>query len=151
MKRARLAPASVAAAAVVAALTLSACGGSDEPDVDLSSVAAASSAPDSGALVPAQEFAAAMQVPGTVLIDVRTPEEFDQGHLEGARLINLQADDFARQIEALDPSMTYAVYCRSANRSAVAVQQMTALGLDAYHLDGGIQAWADAGGPVVTD
>lgn len=70
-----------------------------------------------------------------VVIDVRTPEEYDAGHVADAQLIDIQAPGFTEAIEALDPDQNYVVYCRSGNRSAVAAEQMTAIGLEV--LDGG--------------
>lgn len=64
----------------------------------------------------------------TVLIDVRTPQEFASGHLEGAVNIDAQAEDFRDQLAALDPQVEYFVYCRSGNRSAAAIRTMTAAG-----------------------
>jgi rhodanese-related sulfurtransferase len=55
-----------------------------------------------------------------IVIDVRTPEEFDAGHVNDARLIDIQGPDFDAQIAELDPDADYVVYCRSGNRSAVA-------------------------------
>lgn len=62
------------------------------------------------------------------IIDVRTPEEYAEGHLEGAVNIDIQADDFKEQIAALDPAGNYAVYCRSGNRSGQAVSFMESAG-----------------------
>lgn len=62
------------------------------------------------------------------IIDVRTPEEYAEGHLEGAVNIDIHGADFAKQIQALDPQGTYAVYCRSGNRSGQAVSFMQSEG-----------------------
>jgi len=112
----------------------------------------ASSAPASGSELDAAGFAAALKLPGTTIIDVRTPEEFAQGHLPGAINIDIASADFGARVAALDPSAPYAVYCRSGNRSATALAQMASVGITgAYHLGGGIGAWQSAGGEVVTD
>jgi rhodanese-related sulfurtransferase len=58
------------------------------------------------------------------VIDVRTQEEWAAGHLDGAVHIDIQGADFASQIEALDHSANYIVYCRSGNRAGQAIQQM---------------------------
>ncbi len=63
-----------------------------------------------------------------IIIDVRTPEEFAAGHLEGALLYNVQDPPFEANIAALDATATYVVYCRSGNRSAQAIERMKALG-----------------------
>lgn len=64
----------------------------------------------------------------TAVIDVRTPEEFATGHLEGALNFDVQGMDFQTQISQLDPNGNYIVYCRSGNRSGQAIEQMKALG-----------------------
>lgn len=64
----------------------------------------------------------------TVIIDVRTPEEFATGHLEGAINIDVNSPDFRAQVMALDPSGEYFVYCRSGNRSGQAINQMYQMG-----------------------
>jgi len=74
----------------------------------------------------ATEFSTAMKAPGTVVLDVRTPAEFAAGHLPEAKNIDIEGPDFASGIAALDKTATYAVYCRSGNRSATAMEQMTA-------------------------
>ncbi len=63
-----------------------------------------------------------------IIIDVRTPEEFAAGHLDGALLFNVQDPAFDAKIADLDPSIPYVVYCRSGNRSAQAVERMKAAG-----------------------
>ncbi|MDO5696852.1 MAG: rhodanese-like domain-containing protein [Dermatophilus congolensis] len=106
--------------------------------------------PANGAAVDAATFAAAMQVPGTVILDVRTPQEFAQGHIEGAFNIDIESGNFADKVAELDTRVPYAIYCRSGNRSAVAVQQMNSIGFtQTYHLEGGITAWQSSGHPVV--
>lgn len=65
----------------------------------------------------------------TAIIDVRTPGEYAQSHVEGAVNMDVQAATFAEQIGTLAKDGTYLVYCRSGNRSAVATQTMTAAGL----------------------
>ena len=65
-----------------------------------------------------------------IIIDVRTPEEFAAGHLEGAMLIDIKDASFDSKIAALDPDAAYIVYCRSGNRSAQAVERMRGAGID---------------------
>ena len=65
-----------------------------------------------------------------IIIDVRTPEEFAAGHLEGAVLIDIKDASFDSKIAALDPDASYIVYCRSGNRSAQAVERMRGAGID---------------------
>ncbi len=103
-----------------------------------------------GAAVDPGVFRTAMKRPSTVILDVRTPEEFSSGHLPGAINVDFEAPDFSSKIATLDKSLPYAVYCRSGNRSGQAVALMTADGFTStYHLAGGIGAWVAAGGEVV--
>lgn len=107
-------------------------------------------APANGAALDAAAFAAALTRPGTVIVDVHTPAEFAVGHLEGARNIDVEASDFEQKIGALDKSAPYAVYCRSGNRSGVAVAAMKRLGFTStYHLAGGVGAWTASGRKLV--
>ena len=100
--------------------------------------------------VDAHKFSEVVQTAGTHVIDVRTPAEFAAGHLQGATNIDVEAATFTDQIAALDKTDTYAVYCRSGNRSRTATQQMADAGFSTlYDLDGGLTAWTAAGLPVV--
>lgn len=114
----------------------------------------ASEAPDSSSpgfdRLDAAEFAEFIQTEGVVVIDVRTPDEYAGGHIEGALNIDVNGSDFADQIAALDPAASYAIYCRSGNRSLTAMQQLSEAGfVDLRDLQGGISAWTSAGYPVV--
>lgn len=73
----------------------------------------------------------------TVIIDVRTPAEFEAGHLEGAINIDVQSPDFAAQMMELDPNGEYYVYCRSGNRSAAAISWMNQMGFDGEAITNG--------------
>jgi rhodanese-related sulfurtransferase len=137
----------LAAALVAAAALLAGCSGGT---VSVSAGPTAASAPAAGASLESSDFAAAAKLPGTVLLDVRTPAEFAQGHLPGAVNVDVESADFATKVAALDPSASYAVYCRSANRSKVAMTVMQQAGFTRlFDLAGGITAWQSAGGEVV--
>ncbi len=115
-----------------------------------SSSDAASSSSGATAL-DAAAFAERVATEGVVTLDVRTPEEFAQGHLPDAVNIDLESAGFSQQIDALDHAAAYAVYCRSGNRSAQALAIMQDAGFtDVAHLLGGIVAWQAAGGTVVS-
>ncbi|MCB0564349.1 MAG: rhodanese-like domain-containing protein [Phaeodactylibacter sp.] len=77
------------------------------------------------------------------LIDVRTPEEYSQGHIDGAVNINFYDDDFAQQLEQkLQKEKPVMLYCRSGSRSAQSAEQLKALGFkEVYDLEGGFMAW----------
>lgn len=84
------------------------------------------------------------------VVDVRSPEEFASGHLEGAVNLNVEDPAFADLIGELDPAGTYLVYCHSGNRSAVATAQLRDAGFEhVFELDGGITSWSGAGLPLV--
>lgn len=86
---------------------------------------------------------------GLIVLDVRTPDEFDEGHLEGATMIDFYAPDFADQLADLDPDRPYLLYCRSGNRSGQTTVIMEQLGFtDVADIDGGIVAWGEAGLPM---
>lgn len=107
--------------------------------------------PDSSSLEP-PDFARRMSEPGTTLVDVRTPGEFRESHIEGARNISVEGEDFESTIEGLDPDRTYALYCRTDRRSGAAMKVMAEHGLrHVYDLDGGVQAWMAYGGALTRD
>ena len=96
------------------------------------------------------EFSEVIAQPDVIILDVRTPEEFNAGHIANAININVADSNFSSEVSKLDKNATVAVYCRSANRSAVATDQMAELGFtDMYDMQGGILDWEAAGGPVV--
>jgi rhodanese-related sulfurtransferase len=135
------------------ALAVSGCGGS------------ATATPAEAGTEAATETAAAADTPVTLLapadaqeliagddvrvLDVRTPEEFADGHVDGATLIDFYEPDFAERIAALDRDATYVVYCRSGNRSGQAAALMAEQGFIAVHdVDGGVLAWEAGGFPL---
>ena len=87
-----------------------------------------------------------------VILDVRTPEEFQQGHLEGAINIDFHAADFQDQIRALSPRKTYLLHCRTGNRSGRTLPLMQEAGIQKIiHMDGGIESWRAVGLKTTTD
>lgn len=86
--------------------------------------------------------------PDLVVLDVRTVAEYDEGHISGA--LNIPVQELEERLGELDSSVEYLVYCRTGNRSSVAVQVLKAGGFDSvYHMNRGITAWVGAGYPVV--
>lgn len=84
-----------------------------------------------------------------VLIDLRTEEEYALGHLEGALLIDfLQGESFDQQIDSLDKTKNYYIYCRSGGRSHTAAVKMRRIGLQVIDMKGGYMAWTTEGLPV---
>ena len=85
------------------------------------------------------------------LLDVRTAEEFAEGHLADALNIDVKQSSFLAEATAqLDKQRPVAVYCRSGRRSANAANMLTEQGYKVVNLSGGIIAWKDAGRPVTT-
>ena len=79
---------------------------------------------------------------GYTIIDVRTPDEYMQGHIPGAQNIDVRAETFMTEIQELPKSDTLLVYCRSGRRSLYAAQVMVSFGFKKiYDLDGGFLSW----------
>lgn len=98
------------------------------------------------------EFSSKITESGVVTLDVRTPAEFAEGYIEGARLIDFQSGKFENEIATLDKNVTYAVYCRSGNRSGQAVKVMQDAGFtNVFNMNGGVIDWTNAGLPLVRD
>ena len=98
------------------------------------------------------EFSKKITEAGVITVDVRTPGEFMTGHIEGAQNIDFESGNFENEISTLDKNGTYAVYCRSGNRSGQAVKVMHDAGFhNVYNLNGGVIDWANAGLPLVNN
>lgn len=138
---------------VLLAISLSAAvflGGCSGASVSVTTGPTATAIPATGVSLAASDFAAAAKLPGTVLLDVRTPAEYAEGHLPGARNIDVESSGFAQELARLDRAGTYAVYCRSGNRSKAAMSAMQQVGFaHLFDLAGGITAWTSADGDVV--
>lgn len=93
--------------------------------------------------VDVNQFKAFEKLEKKTLIDVRTPNEFKQGHIEGAKNLDYFNKGFKTELEKLDKSIPVYVYCRSGGRSAKAMQIMKDLGFESvYNLKGGYLSWA---------
>lgn len=96
------------------------------------------------------EFQTLIANPVVQLLDVRAQDEFDEGHIAGAMLIDVNEPAFVENCKArLDKSRPVAVYCRSGRRSARAASQLAALGYEVTNLAGGVISWQDAGKTLV--
>ena len=85
-----------------------------------------------------------------VIIDVRTLEEFNEGHIENAINIDFYSEAFKEDLDKLDKDKIYFIYCRSGNRSGRAMPIMKELGFkEVYHLSVGIQEWRAEGWPII--
>ncbi len=100
----------------------------------------------------AEGFAKLIAEPDVVILDVRTAEEFNGGHIENALNIDVKQPDFMQKAKvALPKEKTIAVYCRSGKRSANAATKLAAEGFKVVNLHGGIMAWKEVNMPVTTD
>lgn len=81
-----------------------------------------------------------------VLLDVRTPQEFNDGHIAGS--INIAVETLAGRLDEVPRDQPIVVYCRSGNRSAQAAQILTQAGFTNVYDLGGIIAWEAAGLPI---
>ena len=87
-----------------------------------------------------------------LVLDVRTPEEFEKGHLENAVNIDWKGDDFNENISKIDTETPVFVYCLSGGRSKAAAEEMRKLGFEQVaELDGGIMQWRAENLPEIAD
>jgi phage shock protein E len=99
--------------------------------------------------VGVEEFEKLSKEPDTVILDVRTPKEYEAGHIKGSVLIDFNAKGFEDKIKQLDKSKTYLVHCASGGRSAQACTKLDAFEFPkVVNLLGGFKAWEKAGKPV---
>jgi phage shock protein E len=118
----------------------------------LAAVALASCS-SSGAVIETVDPGTAAEIiatePSAVVLDIRTPDEFAQGTIEGAVNIDFYDTTFADQLDSLDKDAHYVVFCRSGNRSGQAMGTFADLGFtDVTEIDGGIVNWYQSGLPV---
>jgi thioredoxin len=104
-------------------------------------------------LLSANEFSNRIkQLPEAAIIDVRTPEEFEAGHLKNAINIDWRGTTFEKQITSLDKNKPVFVYCLSGGRSSSAATKMREDGFkEVYELDGGIMKWRASNLPETTE
>ncbi len=143
-------------AAILSAALLAGCAPSARTDETADSVSSGSVTPSAQTSATAEGTAdaaaawqqiapedalALLETQGVVLLDVRTPEEFAEGHIEGAQL--LPYDEIAARTDELpaDKDTTIVVYCRSGRRSAIAAEELADMGYTAVYDLGGIQSW----------
>ncbi len=92
------------------------------------------------------------QSPTATLIDVRTPEEFSQGHIQNAVNYDWNGNQFEQQVAPLDKSKPLYVYCLSGGRSSAAASKLRSDGFkEVYELEGGMMKWRSANLPESTD
>jgi len=99
--------------------------------------------------VDVKTFAAYIASGEGVLLDVRTPGEYNSGHLANSTLIDFKGSGFKESLSELDKETPVYVYCRSGGRSGSAASMMHNMGFKAvYNLEGGILAWTAQGQPT---
>ena len=99
-----------------------------------------------------ETFAKLIESENVILLDVRSPQEYIDGHIAGAINIDQAQGDFMTKVGQLLPKdKTIAIYCRSGRRSASTSRIMGDEGFKCVNLKGGIVAWQDSGKPVTTD
>ena len=87
--------------------------------------------------------------PNLIILDVRTQDEYNQGHIENAININYYSKTLKKELKKLDKNKTYLVYCRSGNRSGKTLKIMEKLGFKEVYNIGGMIEWNKTGYPVV--
>jgi rhodanese-related sulfurtransferase len=84
-----------------------------------------------------------------VVLDVRTPREFEAGHIKGATNINFNDKEFAKRVAALDKNKTYIIHCAAGGRSGKACEQIKTMDFkNMLHMNQGFNAWKEAGKPI---
>jgi rhodanese-related sulfurtransferase len=82
--------------------------------------------------------------PNAVVLDIRTPAEFNEGHIPNAVNIDYKADSFESELGKLDRDTTYVMHCRSGRRSANSFETFKKLGFkNVVHMDDGILGWEE--------
>lgn len=133
---------------------LSACSNTPSESGSTASSASASVSSDSVSSESSSSSGSSGQANTAIgtLIDVRTPEEFADGHLKGATNIDFNGPDFAEKISELDKDGEYTLYCRSGRRSGLALEAMKAAGFTKVTNAGGVeQASKTLGLDIVKD
>ena len=97
-------------------------------------------------------FAELIDSADVVILDVRTTDEFNEGHIKGAILIDQNKSDFLELVKQLLPKeKTIAIYCRSGRRSANAAERLVKEGYKPVNLKGGILEWKKENMPVTNE
>ena len=86
-------------------------------------------------------FKQALDSENCTLVDVRTPQEFQQSHIPGAINIDVNSPDFEKQIKLLPNDKPLAIYCRSGKRSKAAAQKLSKWGYKGIELNNGFINW----------
>lgn len=99
--------------------------------------------------VEPEEFSKVVSSSGVNVLDVRTKDEYDSGHIKGAKNLDVTSPDFIKEAEEMLPKdVPLAVYCRTGKKSTMASNMLSEDGYNIINLDGGITAWEAAGLPI---
>lgn len=108
--------------------------------------------PVSGSVDAATFNANLKNSPGAIILDIRTPEEFAEGHIPGAVNMDYYADNFEAGLATMDTTKTYFIYCQEGGRSKPAFEWMNSHGFsNVQELNGGFAEWQQAGLESVTN
>ncbi len=100
--------------------------------------------------VNAKEAAGIIAKGDVIVLDVRTAEEFAEGHIGGAKNLDFLDDNFKQKAAKLDKTKTYLVHCQAGGRSTKSLEPLKELGIqNLIHLDDGFGGWQEAKLPVV--
>jgi rhodanese-related sulfurtransferase len=117
--------------------------------ITLFTLSACTSGEAEQAILKPKEFQEQLQSQQGVLLDVRTPEEYNEAHLPDAQNMDYKNDSFEASLAQLDKNKTYFVYCKAGVRSRKAAEKMQEMGFtQVYNLEGGIDAWKEEGLPL---
>ena len=93
-------------------------------------------------LLEPQEMKEFLSSNDILLVDVRTPNEFNSGHIENAINVDFKSSDFAEKVQKLDTTKTLVIYCRSGRRSGMGTPEFEKAGFKkVYDLKGGVLNW----------
>lgn len=110
---------------------------------------ACGSSVESQTLDSPQDFKAFLDANDVQLIDVRTADEVNNGYIAGAVNFDFHGSDFENRLLTLNKDKPVMVYCAAGGRSGKAAQTLKGMGFREVHdLDGGINAWKNAGLPL---
>lgn len=85
-----------------------------------------------------------------IILDVRTPEEFAEEHIENARNLNFDAENFKSEVNKLHRNQKYLLYCKNGGKSGKTVNMMRDNGIkEIFYLQGGLTKWKEANLPTV--
>jgi rhodanese-related sulfurtransferase len=96
--------------------------------------------------LPPERAAEMIEAGDVAVVDVRRDYEWDAGHLPEA--VRIEVNELTSRSDEIPREKTVIFICRAGNRSGMAAEAFRQAGWDAYHVDGGLQAWVEAGQPL---